>query len=156
MHTTTKLGLLSLAVIAVLLSGCTIAVTTSQDWGLYYKWDNSAQGFAVWTLYSNFTFSDDKGGTGYWSLNNTFFQLQYNTTFYSYAKTTYTGTYDASTASMSGTMTGTDSNNVNHSGTWYAELGWGTVKGIGPSTGEGAAPSAQPTRTPSGEPIQGD
>ena len=48
--------------IAILTAGCTIVVTPneSEEWDLYYRWDNEYQySTAVWRLYSDRTFEDN-------------------------------------------------------------------------------------------------
>lgn len=140
-------GLVILAVTVVLFSACTIVVgPTGTEWSLYYTWQGSSQGYAVWTLYSNGTFVDSYGGTGYWDVQDNLFQLSYsNHSSYIYSGTVYTGNiYDSS--SMSGTMQGPDAFGVTHSGTWKAYRGTRGDKSLTPSTSGGL--------TPSGEPIQ--
>ncbi len=90
-NTTPRFALLSIAAV-VMLSSCTIVVTSSQQWTLYYTWSGDAQGTAVWTLYPDGTFQDSAGGSGHWSMQGSFFQVQYDSGSLFYAGTLYTGT----------------------------------------------------------------
>jgi len=143
-----RAGLIILAAAVVLFSGCTIVVTSSETWNLYYTWQGSSEGSAVWTLYSNGTFEDSYGGSGYWSVQGSLFQLQYNSSSFFYTGTTYTGTVYSSSY-MAGNMSGQDIYGATHNGTWYAYLGAKGSKGLSSS-------SDLPNRAPSGEPIKGD
>lgn len=135
-----------LAVTVVLFSACTIVVgPTGTEWSLYYTWQGWQERYAVWTLYSNGTFVDSDGGTGYWDVQDDCFQLQYDSSSLFYTGTTYTGTvYNPSY--MAGNMQGPDANGVTRYGTWKAYRGTRGNKSLTPSTSGGL--------TPSGEPIQ--
>jgi hypothetical protein len=145
---------------AILIAGCTIVVTpkTSEEWDLYYRWDNEQYySHAVWALYSNGTFEDNYGYSGYWNISGTLFQLNYDNSaiiiydddIYAYRGTVYTSTFDY--YHMQGTMSGLDKNATMHRGTWHAfPL---TSKGTSSKSALGKIES-MPHRTPSGEPIE--
>lgn len=127
--------------VTLLLSACTIVVTPSgTEWSLYYTWEGHQQRYAIWTLYSDGTFEDNYGGEGYWSIQDSFFQLSYNNSTYFYTGTVYTGS--ASNSSMSGTMQGPDVYGYTHYGTWSAYRGGRGVKTL--TTTPGLSPSGKP------------
>lgn len=144
-HSSKRMLLLLLATAVVVLSGCTLTIISNEDWTLYYQWDDSSQGIAVWTLSPDGTFIDNVHGSGYWTSTGSYFQLRYNNTFISYSGTDYEGTIASTRTSMSGTMSGENPDHIVHTGTWYAQKGWKTVKNL--------APGALPSRAPSGEPL---
>ncbi len=145
MANTTKLKFaLLIGAIILMLSGCTIVVTSSQQWTLYYTWNGDVQGKAVWTLYTDGTFQDNSGGSGQWSVQGSLFQLQYDSGSLFYSGTIYTGTVYSSSY-IAGNMTGEDVYHITHTGTWYAYLGLRASKNL--------SPDPLPSRTPSGEPL---
>ncbi len=158
----TKAILFLALAIAILTAGCTIVVTpkTSEEWDLYYRWDNEYQySTAVWRLYSDRTFEDNNGDHGQWSVNDSLFQLAYDNTtiiiydniIYEYSGTVYTGTIHNSSY-IDGTMSGKDSQNNSHNGTWYAKRGnWNALE-VEPSDVE--HDKGIPFRTPSGRLIE--
>ena len=120
--------------IAVLIYSCTIVVTPSGDqWSLYYTWNGSQEGYAVWMLYSDGTFNDNYQGKGDWGAYNSFFQLAYNNSTYFYAGTVYTGTIKNSNH-MIGTMSGPGG--YGH-GTWEAYRGVHGYRGPTSSSEQG-------------------
>jgi hypothetical protein len=137
-----KTALIIVAALAMLLSACTIVVgPTGTEWSLYYTWQGSSEQYAVWTLYSDGTFVDNYGGTGYWEVQNSLFQLSYNN--YTYFGTVYTGNIYSSSY-MSGNMQGTDAYGFTHNGTWYAYRGVRGNKSLTPSASGGLTPSGDP------------
>lgn len=142
-----RVGIIILGILAAVLSGCTIVVTSSQSWTLYYTWQGESEARATWTLYSNGTFDDSAGGSGYWSVQGSLFQLQYNSSSLFYTGTLYTGTVYSSSY-MQGTMSGQDIYGITHDGTWYAYWGVRANKSLTPST--------PPRLSPSGEPMKGE
>jgi hypothetical protein len=132
--------LIMVAALTMLLAACTIVIRPSGvEWSLHYKWNvDNVLRYAVWTLYSDGTFADNYGGTGYWNIQGNLFQLSY--TSYTYSGTVYTGNIYTSSY-MSGTMQGPDSYGITRYGTWEAFRGAGVDKSVAPSSTGGLTPS---------------
>lgn len=110
------IGLIIAAAFATLLAGCSIEWTSAEVWTLDYQWDSSSQASAKWTLYGNgtdnsSTFVDNHGGTGYWSVNGSLFQLTYNNSAYFSTGTVYTGTVYSSSYMAGSMLWGTNTGN---------------------------------------------
>jgi hypothetical protein len=115
------------------------------EWTLSYKWDTDPQWrSAIWTIYSNKTFTDNYGGAGVWDISGNMIQLLYNNGTSFYSDTLYTSSNNTWN-SMQGTMSGPDIYGATHNGTWSAERGVKASRA--PELPSGGL-------TPSGEPVK--
>lgn len=121
----------------LLFSSCSLLMRLiAGEWDMYFTWAGYPEGSVSWTLDANGTFQDSSSRSGVWESNGSSFKLVYD----SY-NATYVGTVSANKTYMSGTM----SNNLSQSGTWYAER-TGIVTSLVPNAIEGLNAAAAPVK----------
>lgn len=121
----------------LLFSSCSLLMRLiAGEWDMYFTWAGFPEGSVSWTLDANGTFQDSSSLSGVWESNGSSFKLVYD----SY-NATYVGTVSANKTYMSGTM----SNNLSQSGTWYAER-TGIVTSLVPNVIEGLNAAGAPVK----------
>ncbi len=121
-------------------------------WNLTYTWDYDIERYAVWTIKSDKTFTDNNGGYGRWDISVNTVELHYSngTTYtfpYPYAGTNYLGNLKGRNY-MYGTMRASAIGTYQPQGDWHAER---STTVYGQSTRSVLEPG---TITPSGEVVK--